>query len=64
MKLLFNKRGVELALSTVVIMAILLLVAVIVISFFLGATGKIFGPLSNLLGTGAENINKSIQQLG
>lgn len=60
MKLFLNKRGIELALNTVVIIAVLLLVVVIVISFVLGATGKAFGPISNLLGAGAENINKSV----
>ena len=54
-----NKKGVELALNTLVVIAILLLVAVVIISFFLGATGKVFGPISDLLGKGAENINKS-----
>ena len=54
-----NKKGVELALNTLVVIAILLLVAVVIIAFFLGATGKVFGPISDLLGKGAENINKS-----
>ena len=58
-----NKKGVELALNTLVIIAILLLVAVVIITFFLGATGKVFGPISDLLGKGAENINKSVAVL-
>lgn len=59
MKLLGNKKGIELALNTLVVIAILLIVAVVIISFFLGATSKVFGPISDILGRGAESINKS-----
>lgn len=54
-----NDRGVELALNTVVIMAILLIAAVVIIAFFTGAIGKVFGPISNLLGGGVEQIDKT-----
>ncbi|HIJ98186.1 TPA: hypothetical protein H1012_00055 [archaeon] len=54
-----NKKGVELALNTLIIIAILLLVTVVVISFFLGTTSKAFGPIADLLGRGADSLNKS-----
>ncbi|HIK00808.1 TPA: hypothetical protein H1016_04695 [archaeon] len=54
-----SKKGIELALNTVVIMAILLLVTVVIIAFFLGATGSIFEPLAHLIKGGGEQINKS-----
>ena len=57
--LMGNKKGIELALNTVVILAILLLITVVIISFFLGATGKVFGPIAELLGIGIEGINKT-----
>lgn len=57
--ILKDKKGVELALNTLIIIAILLLVAVVIISFFLGSTSKVLGPIADLLGRGAENINKS-----
>ncbi len=53
-----NKKGVELALNTLIIIAILLLVAVVIISFFLGSTSKVLGPIADLLGKGAEDIKK------
>lgn len=56
-----NTKGIELALNTVVIIAVLLLVAVIIISFFLGATGKVFGPIANLLTGGTEQMCKSAE---
>ncbi len=57
--ILNDKKAVELALNTLIIIAILLLVAVVIISFFLGSTSKVLGPIADLLGRGAENINKS-----
>ena len=59
MKFLENKKGIELALNTVVIVAILLIVAVVIISFFLGTTGKVLGPISDLLGMGTEQLNNT-----
>ena len=57
--MLQNEKGVELALNTLIIIAILLLVTVVIISFFLGTTSKAFGPIADLLGRGVDNLNKS-----
>ncbi len=56
-----NKKGFEIAITTVVVIAVLLLAAVVVISFFLTTTGQAFNPIARLLGKGAEDIEKSSQ---
>ena len=55
-----NNKGIELALNTVVIMAILLIVAVVIIAFFTGTVGKVFEPIAKLLGIGSEQINNTL----
>ncbi len=59
-----NKKGLELAISTVVILIILLIVLVVVIGFFLGATGKIFKPIVDMLTGSTEQASEQCINLG
>lgn len=64
MSLMGHRKGIELALNAVVIIAILLLVAVVIISFFLGVTGKAFGPLSDWITGGTGKVTEACRELG
>ncbi len=49
-----NNKGQGLALHTVIILIIGLIALVVVVSFFTGTTGKVFGPLSEMTGSTTE----------
>ena len=56
MRTLKNPRALELALNTVVVLVVLLLVLLVVVSFFLGATSRIFKPVAELISSKSEEL--------
>lgn len=59
-----NTKGLEMALSTVITMIMILIVLVVVASFFLGGTEVIFNPLKNLTNQSASQIGEAGKIIG
>src|SRR3989344_2224602 len=57
MNLFSDKRGVELAIGTIVIIAIAVLVVLVLVGYFLGSFGKSGSALSSLSGEGERGIS-------
>ena len=60
MRLIKDKRGVELTLNTVIISILVLLVLVVIIGFFLGGTGKLSDFSKELVGKGTAGTDVSL----
>ena len=60
MRVMKDKRGVELTLNTVIISILVLLVLVVVIGFFLGGTGQLKDVASDILRRGTAGTDVSI----
>ena len=63
----FNKKGVELAIGTLVIISIAVLVVFVLVGYFLGAFGRSGGALSQIIGQGekgAGGLNVELRCLG
>jgi len=59
-----NRRGMELAIGTVITLVILLIVLVVIASFFLGSTKTLFTPMTNLSSQAAGELEKQAGVLG
>lgn len=67
MNALLNRRGVELAIGTIVVLAIVVLVMIVVIGFFLTGFGKSGSGIAQISGEGergASNIKLDFRCLG
>ena len=53
----FNKKGVELAIGTLVIISIAVLVVFVLVGYFLGAFGRSGGALSQIIGQGVKGVS-------
>ncbi len=58
MNVLLNKRGLEIAIGTVAIIAVVLLVLIVVIGFFLGGFGKSGGGIAQIVGEGEKGAGE------
>ena len=60
MNALLNKRGLELAIGTVAVLAIVLIVVLVVVGFFLGGFGRAGGGIIEV-GKQGENASGELQ---
>lgn len=57
MKFSFNKKGIELAIGTIVVIAIAVLVVLVLVGYFLGTFGKSGQTLAELGEKGGEGVS-------
>lgn len=57
LKLINNKKGIELTMQVIVVVIVLLLLLVFLLIFFTGQSSKLTGLWDNLVGTSIEQVN-------
>jgi hypothetical protein len=62
--ILFNKKGIELTMNTVIIAILVVIVLVVVVGFFLGGTNKMKTTVMDIfgLGTAGTDVSLAVEQ--